>query len=357
MNQQKILDTRLRDDRQSDEPVTTVGVIGLGYWGPNLVRVFNENKRVVVSAVADTRSERCARIKTQYPGARIYSSAEELIESDVDAVAIATPLSTHFSLAMKALQRGKHVLLEKPFAASSEQARQLARMAAAQRRVIMVDHTFVYNPAVVRLGEMIAANDLGELLYFDSRRINLGLFQADADVVWDLAVHDFAILDRLVGDAPEAISAVGAAHLDGHPNNTAFITVRYPNQFVAHIDVNWLSPVKIRQLLIGGSKRMVIYDDLAIDNKVRIYDCGAEGLSAHDPEHKRRVDYRIGDMWAPHIPPKEPLAELAAHFIDCIRGRDKARTGPEAAIRVVRMLEAASESLRLGGVPVSLAAP
>jgi predicted dehydrogenase len=331
-----------------------VGVIGLGYWGPNLVRVFSASKRSTVTAVADTRSDRRARVKDQYPHILVLDSADDLIGEDIDAVVIATPLRDHYTLASKALAAGKHILVEKPFVATSAQAATINRMAREAGRVVMVDHTFVYNPAVNFLERLIGRKELGDLLYFDSRRINLGLFQPDSDVVWDLAVHDLAILDCLVGTTPSVITAVGAAHLDGHPHNTAFITLQYPSQFVAHIDVNWLSPVKVRQMLIGGSKRMVIYDDLALENRLRVYDCGADGLNSEDASYRKRVDYRVGDMWAPHIPNVEPLAELASHFIDCIYGLAEPRSGGDAGLRIVKLLEGATESLRLGGVPVQI---
>jgi predicted dehydrogenase len=333
-----------------------VGVIGLGYWGPNLVRVFSASDRSVVAGVTDMRAERCAALQARYPRIEIFPSAEALISSEVDAVIIATPLRDHFPLALSALRAGKHVLVEKPFTETAVQAEILVTEAAKRDRVVMVDHTFVYNPAVLLLAKMVREKHLGELLYFDSRRINLGLFQPDSDVIWDLAVHDFSILDHLVDVRPTAVSAVGAAHIDGHRHNTAFITLQYPGQFVAHVDVNWLSPVKVRQLLIGGSQRMVIYDDLSRDNQLRVYDCGAEGVSADDPEYSKRVDYRFGDMWAPHISGAEPLAGLAAHFIDCIERRDTPRSGGDAGLRIVKILEAASASMQQGGAPVTLAA-
>lgn len=331
-----------------------IGVVGLGYWGPNLVRVFAENAGATVVGVADTVPARCRALSAQYPGVQTFTSAEALIGSDLDAVVIATPLATHYPLALAALRSGKHVLVEKPFTASAQQAEFLAQEARRLGLTLMVDHTFVYNPAVTRLAEMIGEGHLGDLLYFDSRRINLGLFRPDSDVIWDLAVHDLSILDFLVDATPSAVSAVGAAHIAGHRNNTAFVTLQYPNQFVAHIDVNWLSPVKVRQLLVGGSRKMVIYDDLAGDNRLRVYDCGVDGLAPDDPDYQRRVEYRIGDMWAPRIASREPLADLATHFVACITDGAEPRTGADSAIRIARILEAATKSLGLGGAPVRL---
>lgn len=331
-----------------------VGVIGLGYWGPNLVRVFNESGSSVVTRVADRRPDRCTRVKARYPNVEIFESADDVCTSDVDAVIIATSLRDHFSLALQALRAGKHVLVEKPFTQTAAQAETLIAEAAQRGLTLMVDHTFVYNPSVLLLNKMVSENHLGDLLYFDSRRINLGVFQPDADVIWDLAVHDFSILDFLVDAPPSIVSAVGAAHIEGHPNNTAFITLQYPSQFVAHVDVNWLSPVKVRQLLIGGSQRMVIYDDLSSDSPVKVYDCGAEGIRGADPEYNRRVDYRFGDMWAPHVSGREPLASLASHFLACIAGRETPRSSGEAGLRIVKILEAATESMRRGGAPIPL---
>lgn len=331
-----------------------VGVIGLGYWGPNLVRVFESNPGSAVVGVTDIDESRSIAITHRYPSVDPFAGTDELLASHVDAVVIATPLASHFPLALQALQRGKHVLVEKPFTATAAQAEILVAEADKRGLTLMVDHTFVYNPAVARLQEMIQEGHLGDLLYLDSRRINLGLFRSDADVVWDLAVHDLSILDFLIGKHPTAVSAVGAAHIDGHKNNTAFITLQYADQFVAHIDVNWLSPVKVRQMLVGGSQRMVIYDDLAPDNRLRVYDCGVNGLSADDPDYCRRVEYRFGDMWAPHISSVEPLTVLAAHFTDCIRHGAPPRSDGRSGLRIARLLEATTKSLRQGGAPVTL---
>jgi predicted dehydrogenase len=336
--------------------VIKIGIVGLGYWGPNLVRVFMEQGaggQVRVTAAADANEARRQIIHAKYPALQLFNDAHALIKSDVDAVVVATPLAHHFPIALAALQAGKHVLVEKPLTPTSAEAETLIAEAHQRGLTLMVDHTFVYNPAVVRLREMIARGDLGELLYFDSQRINLGLFQPDTDVMWDLAVHDMAILDYLHGATPTSVSAIGVAHLAGHPENTAFITMQYPTKFIAHINVNWLSPVKIRQLLIGGSRRMVVYDDMAPGNKLRIYDAGAERLTEDDPQYLRRVEYRLGDMLAPYVSDAEPLATLAAHFIKCIQGKETPRSGGDAGLRIVRLLEAATESVRKNGLPIS----
>lgn len=331
-----------------------VGVVGLGYWGPNLVRVFSENAATKVVAVADFRDDRRSKIEMRYPTVRGFKTADEMFDAGVDAVVIATPLAQHFPLALAALKAGKHVLVEKPFTATTEQADQLISESERRGLTLMVDHTFVYNPVVMHLREMISAGDLGDLLYFDSQRINLGLFQPDSDVIWDLAVHDLAILDYLVDYTPSSVSAVGAAHLDGYPENTAFMTLQYQARFIAHINVNWLSPVKVRQILISGSRRMVVYDDLAQGAKLRVFDCGAEKLAADDPGYMRRVEYRFGDMLAPYIPHSEPLANLANHFVRCIEGREKPRTGGIAGRRVIETLDAAGRSIKGRGAPISL---
>ena len=305
--------------------------------------------------MADFRADRCDRLRVRYPTIHSFATADELIGSDVQAVVIATPLAHHFPIALRALQAGKHVLIEKPFTSTAAEAQILIDEAAKRKLTLLVDHTFVYNPAVSKLRDLITSGELGELLYFDSQRINLGLFQSDSDVVWDLAVHDLAILHHLTGDIPVSVAAVGAVHLEGHPVNTAFITMQYARRFIAHVNVNWLSPVKVRQLIVGGSKRMVIYDDLGPGNKIRVYDCGAEGLAADDPDYRRRVDYRFGDMWAPHVDPAEPLGRLATHFVACIEKRAEPLSGGDAGLHVVRLLEAAKASIEKSGTPVPFA--
>ena len=327
-----------------------IGVIGYGYWGPNLVRNFGEAKGARVVAVADQRAPRLQLAARRHPGVETMEDAAALIASPkVDAVAIATPVSTHFELAMAALRAGKHVLVEKPLTSTSIEAEQLIEEAAKRRLTLMVDHTFVYTSAVRRIRDMVTAGDLGDLYYYDSVRINLGLFQHDVNVLWDLAVHDLSIMDFVLGAMPTGVSATGLAHLKGEPENIAYLTMFFDRPLIAHVHVNWLAPVKVRRTLIGGSRRMVVYDDLEASEKVRVYD---KGIS-HDPGpgdvYQMRVGYRTGDMWAPHLALGEALAIEAAHFVDCVERGAEPETSGAAGLRVVRLLEAADKSLRANG--------
>lgn len=331
-----------------------IGIIGVGYWGPNLARVFNEASGSNLTAVCDANPKRLAFIQQRYPLVKPFENADDMIASDIDAVIIATPLASHYPLALKALNAGKHVFVEKPFTETSAQATELIELAAKLNLVLLVDHTFVYNPAVRRIKQLIDQGDIGKLHYYDSIRINLGLFQPDSNVIWDLAIHDFAIINYLVQEMPVSIAAIGAAHVEGYLENTAFITLQYNSGFIAHINVNWLSPIKLRQILIGGDKKMVMYDDLQVGNRVKVYDSGVDPMEQSDAQYQRRIGYRTADMWAPHIPSIEPLATEAAHFINCIDGKEKPITSGEVGLQVVRMLEATSRSLESNGTPVSI---
>jgi len=332
-----------------------VGVIGYGYWGPNLVRNFAELSTAQVVSVCDRRPERLALAERRHPGVRITTDAAALIaDPAVDAVVIATPVQHHFDLGMLALRGGKHVLVEKPIASSSEQAARLIDEAARRRLVLMVDHTFVYTSAVIRMRDLVRAGDLGEVYYYDSVRINLGLFQHDVNVLWDLAVHDLSIMDYVLDRQPTAVSATGLAHVAGEPENIAYMTMFFDNSLMAHVHVNWLAPVKIRRTLVGGSRRMVVYDDLDASEKVKVYD---KGISVHpSPEnvYQMLVGYRTGDMWAPKLDVTEALGVEAAHFVECISGGRQPLTDGESGLRVVRLLEAATESMAGRGRLVSL---
>jgi predicted dehydrogenase len=331
-------------------------VIGCGYWGPNLVRNLAENPRTKVAAVADLRPERLAAIRRRCDGARLTTQAEEVIDDpNVAAVAITTPVSTHAELALSALEAGKHVLVAKPLAASSAEATELIGAARRAERVLMVDHTFVYTGAVRRMRELVQEGVLGELYYFDSVRINLGLFQHDVNVIWDLAAHDFSILTHLLDIEPVSISAQGACHSGNGLVDVAYVTIRYPGEFIAHCHLNWLSPVKIRHTLLGGSERMLVWDDLAADEKLKIYDRGIRLADPGDETYyKARVDYRIGDAWIPQVNRSEALATEIDHFVDCISDRVEPITNGEAGLEVVRLLEASSASLQDGGRAVEL---
>ena len=332
-----------------------IGVIGYGYWGPNLVRNFAEAVGSTVTAVSDLNAARLAEMTRRYPAIKPVQNAAELIaDTTIDAIAIATPVSSHFDLAMQALNAGKHVLVEKPLAPTSEQAQWLIDEAAKRRLVLMVDHTFVYTGAVRKIREMIESKLLGDLYYYDSVRVNLGLFQHDVNVIWDLAVHDLAILDYLFGAKPVAVSATGISHIPGQPENVAYISLFFTEQQIAHVHVNWLAPVKVRRTLIGGSEKMIVYDDLEPSEKVKVYDRGV--TVSHQPEavYDLLVSYRTGDMWAPRLDTTEGLRTEALHFTDCIRSGSRPQTDGLAGLRIVRLLEAAASSLKLRGGLIEL---
>jgi predicted dehydrogenase len=332
-------------------------VIGFGYWGPNLVRNFAETPGARISYVSDFSADRLAAAARRYPGIATSTSARELIESpDVDAVVIATPVDTHFDLALAALQAGKHVLVEKPLTASSEQAMRLIEEAERRRRVLMVDHTFAYSSPVAKMRELTAAGELGDIYYFDSVRINLGLFQRDVNVLWDLAVHDLSIMDFVLGRHPAAVSATGLAHVDGRPENIAYLTLFFPDKLLGHVHVNWLAPVKMRRTLLGGSRRMVVYDDLEASEKVKVYDRGISLNPSPENIYQMLIGYRAGDMWAPQLPVREALSIEAAHFVDCIDHGTRPMTDGEAGLRIVRLLEAASRSMAERGRLVDIKA-
>ncbi len=330
-----------------------IGVIGYGYWGPNLVRNFVavEGSRVVY--VCDRDPNRLKAAVASYPSIVPATDVEEVLRSpDVDAVAVATPISTHFELARQALAAGKHVLVEKPLADTSERCLRLIEEAERRRLLLMVDHTFPYTGAVRKIKELIDGNQLGELFYYDSVRVNLGLFQHDVNVIWDLAVHDLAILDYLLGEIPQAVSATGRSHVADQPENIAYLTFFYADNLIAHTHVSWLAPVKLRQTLIGGSAKMIVYNDLEPSEKIKVYDKGVTLETDLAGIYQMRVGYRTGDMWAPQLDQTEALSRLALHFIRCIEGKDTPITSAEAGLRVVRVMEAATRSMSAGGAQI-----
>jgi predicted dehydrogenase len=332
-----------------------VGVIGYGYWGPNLVRNFMEAPGAVVVAVCDEREDRLALAAKRYPSIVTLSRSAELIgDTTIDAIVIATPVASHFELAMKALRAGKHVLVEKPLAADSVQARLLIEEAERQHRVLMVDHTFVYTDAVRKIRELIAGNALGEIYYYDAVRVNLGLFQHDVNVIWDLAIHDLSIMDFVLPTKPVAVSATGISHIPGQPENVAYITLFFPNNQIAHVHVNWLTPVKVRHTLIGGSEKMILYDELEPSEKIKVYDRGITVSSGREAVYKMLVSYRSGDMWAPRLDNTEALQTETQHFIDCVEHNRRPETDGIAGLRMVHMIEAAERSLRARGELVDI---
>lgn len=332
-----------------------VGVIGYGYWGPNLVRNFAEAPGSQVVAVSDLRLERLALARRRYPMIETTMDYRELlVDPRSDAIAIATPVSTHFELAMQALQAGKHVLVEKPLAATSEQAIRLIEEADRRDEVLMVDHTFVYTGAVRKIRELVASNGLGDIYYYDSVRVNLGLFQHDVNVIWDLAVHDLSIMDYVIPLQPCAVSATGMNHIPGEPENIAYLTLFFDGCLIAHIHVNWLAPVKVRRTLIGGSRKMIVYDDLEPSEKVKVYDKGITINNDADSIYQMLIGYRIGDMWAPQLDMTEALQTEVLHFIRCIEEGGRPITDGEAGLRVVHILEAATQSMAKQGRLVEL---
>lgn len=334
-----------------------VGVIGYGYWGPNLVRNFYETPGAQVACVSDLRAERLKQVESRYPALKVTESHRELIEDPaVDAVAIATPVSTHFDLAMKALKAGKHVFVEKPLASTGEQVRKLIDAAQKAKRTLMVDHTFVYTGAVRKIRELVDAGSLGDIYYYDSTRVNLGLFQHDVNVIWDLAVHDLSIMDYVMPSRPVAVSATGLSHVSGEKENMAFLTLFFTGNQIAHIHVNWLAPVKVRRTLIGASKKMIVYDDLEQSEKIKVYDKGITLDRKENPEkiYEVLVGYRTGDMLAPNLDMAEALRVEAAHFVHCLEEKKQPLTDGQAGLRVVQILEAATESMRDRGRPVEL---
>jgi predicted dehydrogenase len=332
-----------------------IGVIGYGYWGPNLVRNFAECKGAAVRMVCDLRKEQLDKVERRYPGVRVTTTpADVWNDPAVDAVIIATPVQYHFELAMEALRAGKHVLVEKPITSTSEQASRLIDEAAARRLVLMVDHTFVYTGAVRKMRELAESGDLGDIYYYDSVRINLGLFQHDVNVLWDLAVHDLSIMDFVLRQHPIAVSATGLAHVPNRPENIAYMTMFFDSSLIAHVNVNWLSPVKVRRTLLSGSRRMVVFDDLEASEKIKVYDRGISVNPSQENVYQMLIGYRAGDMWAPQLPVTEALGLEAAHFIACIGDGSTPTTDGAAGLQVVRLLEAATKSMADQGRPVSL---
>jgi predicted dehydrogenase len=336
-----------------------VAVIGYGYWGPNLVRNFWEVPGVRLVSVCDTRTDRLAGVQTRYPAVEITGDLGAVLNDPrIDAVAIATPVSSHFDLALRALQAGKHVFVEKPMAATTEQALRLVDEAERRRLVLAVDHTFVYTGAVQKMRELVDGGGIGDVYYYDSVRVNLGLFQHDVSVVWDLAVHDLAIMDYILPAQPVAVSAMGVSHVAGEPENIAYLNLFFQNNLIAHINVNWLAPVKIRRTLVGGSRKMIVYDDLEPSEKIKVYDKGItlNGNPQKNGEkvYQMLVGYRTGDMWAPQLDMKEALGIELGQFISCIEHSKTPLTDGHAGLRVVTILEAATRSLAERGRVIEL---
>jgi predicted dehydrogenase len=320
------------------------------------VRNFAETEGVEVAAVSDMSDERLLLVKARHSNVAVTTDYEDLLaDPEIDAIVVATPVATHYRLGMEALQAGKHLLMSKPLTDSSESAAALVRAAQERNLVLLVDHTFIYTGAVRKIKELVELGSLGRLQYYDSVRINLGLFQSDVSVLWDLAVHDLAIMDYILGADPVAVAATGATHLPGHPANMAYLTCFFRDDLIAHHHVNWLAPVKVRRTLIGGDRQMVVYDDLEPSEKLKVYDKGVTLKSGQERIYESLVAYRTGDMWAPKVSLAEGLRTEAQHFVECIRNGVPPLTSGATGARIVRILEAADESFRQRGKPVDIA--
>jgi predicted dehydrogenase len=329
------------------------GVIGYGYWGPNIVRNLASLENSKVLAIAELNPAARLRAQKAYPGIRVTPCSSEVINSaEIDAIAIVTPVWTHFKLSKAALENGKHVFVEKPFTSNTAQAEELINLARKRDLKLMVDHTFLFTGAVKKISQLLEEGSLGKLYYYDSTRVNLGLFQHDINVVWDLAPHDLSIMDHLIKRSPEAVVATGQRHLNGY-EDVAFMTLYFPEKVIAHINVNWLSPVKVRTTLIGGEKRMLVWNDLDADEKVKVYDKGVN-ITDREGLYELMVNYRSGDMWAPQLEQVEALREELSYFVACISNGQEPFNDGCAGLRVVKMLEAASESLSKRGAHVYL---
>jgi predicted dehydrogenase len=332
-----------------------IGVIGYGYWGPNLVRNFANSECSRVVTVSDLDPAKLAVSRRLHPETGTTSDFRDLLQDPrVDAVAIATPVHTHYELALAALRAGKHVFVEKPLAPTSDQVRRLMEEADRRNLVLMVDHTFLYTPAVQKICELVHEGALGEIYYYDSIRSSLGLFQSDVNVIWDLAVHDMSIIQHILNEKPVAVSATGSCHVSGAPENMAHITLFFQSSCVAHVSVNWLSPIKVRQTFIGGSRKMIVYDDVEPTEKIKIYDKGITLNGSPEKAHQLRIGYRAGDMWAPHLAAKEALQTEVQHFVDCLRTGKTPISSAASGLQVVEILEAASRSIKEQGRPVRL---
>src|SRR6059058_4186280 len=343
----------IADVQPTSKNMVRFGVIGYGYWGPNVVRNLTSLEGSELMAVCDKSPAARRRLQKTHPGIAVATEASEILGSaDIDAVAVVTPVWTHYELAKAALENGKHVFVEKPFTSNTAQAEELIELAAKKNLKIMVDHTFLFTGAVKKIRELVDEGTLGKLYYYDSTRVNLGLFQHDINVIWDLAPHDLSIMDYLIKEKPTAVIATGQKHLNGH-EDIAYITIYFGDKMIAHLNVNWLSPVKVRTTLIGGEKKMLVWNDLEADEKIKIYDRGVQ-ITNRQGLYDLLVNYRSGDMWAPQLEQVEALRQELTYFMDCISNDRTPMNGGPAGLRVVKMLEAANKSLRKRGSLVYL---
>ncbi len=329
-----------------------VGIIGLGYWGPNLVRNFLTQNDVEKVVACDVREDRLKSISQKFPNVALSKNCEEILTGDCDLIVIATPVATHYPIARKALENNKHIWVEKPFTASVAEAEELIEIAESRNLKIFVDHTFIYNGAVIKMKELIEKNELGDILYFDSERINLGLFQKDVNVIWDLAPHDLSIMQFILGKKAKAISANGIANFNGR-ENIAHISIYFEDNCFAHFHVNWISPVKIRRMIVGGTKKMLVYDDMENFEKIKVYDSGVD-IKSPEGIHEALVQYRIGDMFSPKVIQTEALSLGARECIDAIKQNRQPLTSGYDGLEVVKLLEASDKSLKSMGQIVEI---
>ncbi|MBD3385106.1 gfo/Idh/MocA family oxidoreductase [candidate division KSB1 bacterium] len=332
-----------------------IGVIGVGYWGPNLIRNFFENCDFDMFICADVKQKRLELIKNKYPGLEVTKDYKKILNNpQIHAVAICTPVYSHYEIAKDALKAGKHVLIEKPMTSTSAQSIELVELAEKSNLTLMVDHTFIYTGAVQLIKQIVKGGEIGDLYYFDSVRINLGLFQHDINVIWDLAPHDISIMDHVINKPPEAVVATGVDHIGNGLEDVAYLTIYYPDNVIAHIHANWLSPVKIRQTLIAGKKKMVVWDDNQSTEKIKIYDTGIVVNKTDTEIYDTLIQYRTGDMYAPKVPNKEALADEVSHFAACIKNNEKPITDGTAGLNVVKILEASEKSIKARGKEIKL---
>lgn len=333
-----------------------VAVIGYGYWGPNLVRNFSWLEEANVKYVCDRDQDRLDKVKPMFPNVEIVTTdyEEVLNDPELDAVAIATPTSSHYALAKAALEKGKHVLVEKPMTETYAQGKELVDLAKKKGLTLMTDHTFVYTGAVKKIKDLVQSGELGDIYYFDSVRVNLGLFQQDVNVIWDLAPHDLSIMGHVIDKKPTAVSAQGMAHMPGQPENIAYLTVYYDDQTIAHVHVNWLSPIKVRNVMIGGSKKMIVWDDNLNTEKIKVYDTGVHLQDSKEQMYQSLVQYRTGDMYAPKLEAMEALKVECQHFIDCIKNQTEPLTSGEFGLEIVAILEASERSIKEQGKIIKL---
>ena len=333
-----------------------IAVVGAGYWGPNLVRNFNQSRDAEVTLVCDVDEARLSHVRNLYPHVRVSTDHREATQGrDADAVCIATPVRWHYEMAKEALSCGKHVLVEKPMTADVSQARELVELAGKEGRVLLVDHTFEYAPAVNRIKEIIESGELGDIYYVSMSRLNLGLFQKDINVIWDLAPHDISILSYVLGVVPETVAAHGNANIVEGIEDVVMLTLQFANKMIAYLHMSWLDPCKIRRSTFVGSKKMLVYDDVEPLEKIKIYNNGVDGPKHYDTSGEFQFSYRYGDIHIPYLENHEPLTVECRHFLDCIRNGTKPRSGGQDGLNVVRVISAAQESLRGSGASVRVA--